>query len=299
MYGPSFHYSHFHASDLEREKVARGLTVSVCLPARDEEATVGEIVTALRTELSALVDEVVVIDDQSVDDTAAVAARAGARVARSSDVLPEFGPSRGKGDALWRSLHLAEGDLLCWLDADLADFEAHFVTGLLGPLLIDAGVGFVKGHYERPAGGRVTELMARPVISTLHPRLAPIVQPLGGEYAGRRSILERVPFPVGWGVEVGILYEVVHRFGARAIAQVDLGVRHHRTRTVEELSPQAMAILITALRKAGVDVTEAEDLLRSRPDGRVERVPVETIERPPMIEVAAYRAQRRAVEDTA
>jgi len=295
--GNDFHHADFEVAGLARAKRAAGITVSVCLPARDEEATVADIVETVRRDLVdgvGLVDEIVVIDDGSIDETTGVAERAGAKAIASSSVLAEFGPSLGKGDALWRSLYVAEGDLVCWLDADLVDFGSHFVTGLLGPLITDPAVGFVKAHYERPAGGRVTELMARPVISTLFPRLAPIIQPLGGEYAGRRSILERLPFPTGWGVEVGLLVEVVERFGARSIAQVDLGVRHHRTRTIDELSPQAMAILVTALGKAGLRESEdAEELLRPRPDGRVDRIAVETAERPPMIEVAEYRARRR------
>ncbi|MBI2170162.1 MAG: glycosyltransferase [Actinobacteria bacterium] len=325
MVGADFHHEQFDAVALAGEKRARGLRLSVCLPARDEEATVGAIVAAIHADLvegCGLVDEVVVVDDGSIDDTAGEASAAGARVERSSSVLPQFGPSRGKGDALWRSLHVAGGDLICWLDADLTDFASHFVTGLVGPLLTDpetatGGAGapprggggetppgqrlaFVKAHYERPAGGRVTELMARPVLSALFPKLAPIVQPLGGEYAGRRAVLERLPFPVGWGVEVGLLVEVVERFGARAVAQVDLGVRHHRTRSIDELSPQALAILGTALELAGLrEAKESEDLLRPRADGRVERVAVETGWRPPIIEVAEYRAQRRTIEESA
>lgn len=302
MLGNDHDHTEFDATQLTAAKRAAGLSVSVCLPARDEEATVGLIVGTIRDHLVesvGLVDEIVVVDDGSIDETAAAARAAGARVEASADLLPEFGPGLGKGDALWRSLHAASGDLVCWLDADLVDFEPHFVTGLLGPLLTDPAAAFVKAHYDRPTagdagGGRVTELLARPVISRLVPKLAPIVQPLGGEYAGRREVLERLPFATGWGVEVGLLVEVLERFGARAIAQVDLGVRRHRSRSLEQLGPQAMAILVTALRHAGVDAGEGnDDLLRPGDDGRVTRVPVELGERPPIIEVAAYRARRR------
>lgn len=304
MLGNDFDHRDFDAASLAREKRSRGLTVSVCLPARDEEATVGDIIATVTRELvegAALVDEIVVIDDGSIDDTARVARSAGAEVFASADLLAEFGPSLGKGDALWRSLHATGGDLVCWLDADLVDFEAHFVSGLLGPLLADPVIGFVKAHYDRPAtgdagGGRVTELMARPLISALFPKLAPVLQPLGGEYAGRREILERLPFATGWGVEVGLLVEVVERFGARTIGQVDLGVRHHRSRSLDELGPQAMAILVTALREAGLEAEEPNrDLLRPRADGRVDRVHVETDERPPAVEVAEYRSRRRSL----
>lgn len=302
MLGPDVHHSDFDAAALADGKRASGVSVSVCLPARDEESTVGLIVESLVSGLVdtvGLVDEVVVIDDGSIDDTAAVATAAGARVERSSALLPAFGPSRGKGDALWRSLHAATGDIVCWLDADLSDFGLHFVTGLVGPLLTEPAVGFVKAHYDRPVsgkagGGRVTELMARPVISTLFPRLAGVVQPLGGEYAGRRAVLERLPFPTGWGVEIGLLVEVVERFGPRTVAQVDLGVRHHRSRSLDELGPQATAILVTGLRKAGLldGDDDPVDLLRPGAGSRVERSRVETGERPPIIEVAQYRRRR-------
>jgi glucosyl-3-phosphoglycerate synthase len=292
----------FDAAELAARKADLGLRVSVCLPARDEEATVGHIVATVRRTLAEaipLVDEVVVLDDGSQDATAAVAAWEGARVVAVHDVLPEAGPGSGKGNAMWTSLFACTGDLVCWVDADIRNFAPHFVSGLLGPLLTQPETGFVKGFYRRPlhgephGGGRVTELVARPLISALFPHLARFVQPLAGEYAGRREVLDAVPFVEGWGVELGLLVDVSKRFGIGAIDQVDLGVREHRNRPLDELGPQAMAILVTALRKAGLDPSEAEveQLVRFTEDHRLERVDVAVRERPPMRTLPAYRAK--------
>jgi glucosyl-3-phosphoglycerate synthase len=278
-----------------------GTTISVCLPARDEEATVGQIVASVRRNLvdhAPLVDEVVVVDDGSTDATAEVAAWEGARVMAVAEILPELASGSGKGNALWLSLYACDGDIVCWLDADVRNFGAHFVTRLVAPLLEDPRVGFVKGYYRRPlngavtGGGRVTELMARPVISALFPHLAGIVQPLAGEYAGRRDLLETVPFVEGWGVELGLLVDLAANFGLEAIAQADLDVREHRNRPLDELGPQAMGVLVTGLRRAGVPVDRRlAQLLRYGDDQRPERVAVEIRERPPMLTVPAYRAK--------
>jgi len=286
---------------LAQAKTRLGTSISVCLPARNEEATVGHIVASVRRNLVervALVDEVVVMDDGSTDGTAEAAHWEGATVYAVADVLPGSPPGAGKGNALWRSLYATEGDIVVWIDADVRNFRPHFVTRLVEPLLCDPGIDLVKGYYRRPlhgepsGGGRVTELMARPVVSTLFPHLGRIVQPLGGEYAGRRDLLEAVPFVEGWGVEIGLLIDVAARVGVDAIAQRDLGVREHRNRPLDELSPQAMAVLVTCLRRAGVapDVL-GTSLVRFAEDHLPLVVPVDVRERPPMIEVAAYRAK--------
>jgi glucosyl-3-phosphoglycerate synthase len=279
------------------------LTISVCLPARDEEATVGAIVAGIHEQLVrhvGLVDEVVVVDDGSVDATAAVARAAGSRVIRAEETLADLPPGSGKGNALWKSLYACDGDLLCWLDADIRNFEPHFVTRLVAPLLTTPDVALVKGFYRRPlggepsGGGRVTELMARPALSYLFPTLARFVQPLAGEYAGRRVVLESIPFVEGWGVEVGMLIDVASRFGVHSVAQVDLGVREHRNRPLVELGPQAMAVLVTVLRRAGIDCCDPPfrtELVRFDDGLRMEPVAVEVRERPPMITIPAYAAK--------
>lgn len=288
---------------LVEAKARQGLTVSVCLPARDEEATIGPIVSTIRRELVErvpLVDEILVIDDQSVDATAGVARRAGARVCSAESVLPTLPARAGKGNALWKSLFVSEGDVLCFLDADVRDFERHFVTRLIEPLLLRPEVGMAKGYYRRPihgeprGGGRVTELMARPLLSHLFPELTHFVQPLSGEYAARREVLEAVPFVEGWGVEIGLLVDVTRLIGIDAVEQVDLGVRIHRNRALDDLGVQAMGILVTGLRRAGLAPDPAavvSELRRFDADLRPEPVPVEVRERPPMLTIPAYRAK--------
>ena len=284
-------------------KARHGHTVSVCLPARDEEATVGRVVATVRRSLVEhlqLVDEIVVMDDGSTDSTGDAASAEGARVFSVADLLPELPPGIGKGNAMWKSLYVCHGDIMCWVDADIRNFRADFVTRLLAPLLHDPDVGMVKGFYRRPlngdptGGGRVTELMARPVLSYLFPLLTRFVQPLAGEYAARRSILETVPFVEGWGVEIGLLLDVVHRFGLQSVTQVDLGVRTHRNRPLDQLGPQALAILATALRRAGLDPCDppfAAELVRYDENLAPERIPVVVSERPPMITVPEYCAK--------
>lgn len=239
------------------------LTVTVCLPAHDEASTIGAIVDAIRTELVdavPLVDRILVLDDASSDATASVARAAGAHVVSSADVLPAAGVRRGKGEAMWKSLAATDTDLIAWIDADIVDFDTRFVTGLIGPLVVDPDCVFVKGHYVRPVdggrstGGRVTELVARPALALYHPELSVFPQPLSGEIAARRSALEAIPFAAGYGVDVGLLIDVASRHGTERMAHADLGVRIHRNRPLHELAPQAFEVLDTILRRAGVPV---------------------------------------------
>jgi glucosyl-3-phosphoglycerate synthase len=262
------HYRDFPLHQLVEAKGDQ--TVSVCLPAHDEGDTVGSVVSKVRRRLMdriGLVDEVLVVDDHSSDDTAKVAEAAGARVIDAAEVLADVAGGSGKGEALWRSLYMAKGDIVVWVDADITDFGSHFVVGLLGPLLTDPRVSYVKGYYERPShggtgGGRTTELMARPVLATLFPHLSTIVQPLSGEFAGRRSLLEQLPFVRGYGVDIGLLIDVAEAVGPAGIVQVDLGTRVHRNRSLEELGPQALTVLQTALDRAGVRSANPATLCR-------------------------------------
>ncbi|MCX2968847.1 glucosyl-3-phosphoglycerate synthase [Streptomyces sp. TRM70308] len=291
--------------DAKRAAGARG-SVSVVLPALNEEATVGDIVARIRSELMTarvpLVDELVVVDSGSTDRTGDVAAAAGAKVVHRDALLPRIPAVPGKGEVLWRSLLATSGEIVCFVDADLRDFRSRFVSGIVGPLLTEPSLQLVKGMYDRPlgdspaGGGRVTELVARPLLNLHWPRLAGFVQPLGGEYAARRSLLERMPFPVGYGVELALLVDALHAVGLDALAQVDVGVRKHRNQDGQALGRMAAAIYRTAqLRLSGAPLTRPELTQFDRvPDGgfapRTHRV--DTIERPPMGTVPEYASAR-------
>ena len=254
----------------------------------------GQVVAAIRRDLVesvAVVDEILVVDDGSTDETAAVATAAGASVLSSGSVLPEYG-GHGKGQAMWRGVHATSGDIVVFCDADIRDFDPTFVLGLAGPLLTRDEVTFVKGFYERPVegrpgeGGRVTELMARPVIATLFPHLSDLAQPLSGECASRREILESLPFVGGYGVDLALLIDVTARFGNAGLVQSDLGVRIHRNRSLTELGAQAASILQAALIRSGaVDVPESFPLLRPG----VDALSVDFTEMPPLAEVPSNR----------
>ncbi|MFE2170562.1 glucosyl-3-phosphoglycerate synthase [Streptomyces sp. NPDC059447] len=292
---------------LDRKRAA-GTTVSVVLPALDEEPTVGTIVEVIRRELIEglpvpLVDELVVIDSGSSDRTAEVAAKAGARVVHRDEILPRIPALPGKGEVLWRSLLATTGDVVCFVDADLRDFSASFVSGIVGPLLTEPDVQFVKAMYDRPLGdtpgqgGRVTELVARPLLNLHWPQLAGFVQPLGGEYAVRRSLLERLPFPVGYGVELGLLVDALHTVGLDALAQVDVGVRVHRHQDGQALGRMAAAIYRTALVRLSRGHLVRPELTQFErgPEGFVPHThPVDTEERPPMLGVKEYALRRVA-----
>ncbi|MBM6402991.1 glucosyl-3-phosphoglycerate synthase [Phycicoccus sp. CSK15P-2] len=288
-----------------------GTRVSVVVPARDEEATVADVVSGVRrawVEDVPLVDELVVVDSDSTDRTAEVARSAGATVHAAAEVLPGLGPARGKGEALWKSLHVTTGDVLVFLDADLLEWGPHFVSGLLGPLLLDAEVVLVKAFYDRPlldeagreaeAGGRVTELVARPLVAMHHPDLAGLVQPLAGEWAVRRSAFERFSVPVGYGVEVAALVDTAAAHGPEAIAQVDLGRRAHRHHRHDTLGPMAVQVIAAVEARQGRAVPARDRVVLTQYD----RTPagfvpcdrdVDLTERPPAVSVPGYAGGRR------
>lgn len=303
----TYRSAQFDPSRLVEAKLRSGDRISVVLPALNEEQTVGEIVQRIRScliEDVPLVDELVVIDSGSQDRTQTVARAAGATVVRAADVLASYGRWPGKGDALWKSLFATTGDIVAFLDADLIDFDSSFVTGLVGPLLTDPEVGYVKGLYDRPlqtvhgiapeGGGRVTELLARPLLNAIWPELAGFVQPLSGEYAGRRGLLEAVPFASGYGVEIALLVDLLELAGLDSLAQIDLGVRRHSHQADPALGRMAGQILQTALRRApwGTWATARSAMLTQfvRVEDGHEFVDwdVTTRDRPPMRTVPEY-----------
>jgi glucosyl-3-phosphoglycerate synthase len=248
-------------ADVSELKTRSGLSVSVALPALNEASTVAPICASIVEHLvGTVVDQFVVLDGGSTDDTVPSARRAGADVVDARTLVPHVPAVPGKGESLWRSLSILTGDIVCWIDADIANFEPHFVTRLVAPLLEDPTISFVKAFYRRPlahgdvmlptGGGRVTELLARPLLNALFPELSAVIQPLSGEYAGRRDALMQIPFFTGYSVETGLLIDLLEVGGLDALAQVDLGARVHRNRPLDELSPMAYAIAQTILRRA-------------------------------------------------
>jgi glucosyl-3-phosphoglycerate synthase len=276
----SFHHSLYSA---ERIAAERKHSVSVCLPARECAETVGDIVGAL-VELREMgaIDEIVVVDAASADGTATVAERAGAVVWQEAELMPSYGPVLGKGDAMWRGLSVLGGELVCFLDADTEGFSARFAAGLLGPLVYEQGVSFVKGFYRRPlaeggmtqseGGGRVNHLMARPALELFYPELAGVRQPLAGEVAGRRELLDELPFATGYGVEIAMLIDAWRKTGLGGMAQVDLDEHRNRHQSLSALTPMAATVLATISQ-------------RLRREGRLHGVEGELVERPPLASV--------------
>ena len=278
----SHHHSAFPPERLADE---RSESVTVCVPARNEAATIAPIVRDLiGLRRAGVVDQVLIADHDSGDGTGEIAADVGAEVVQTSTLFPELGPVAGKGDNLWRALTAVRGDLVCFVDADSADFGPHFVCGLLGPLVCQPEVEYVKAFYRRPwrdregvrptGGGRVTHLAARPLLGRFYPDLLAFDQPLAGEMAARRTLFEEVPFATGYGLEIGLLIDIYQRVGMRAMCQVDLDSRQNRHRPLEELGPMADAVL-ESLTARLVD------------EGRVRGVPVVRSERPPLVRMRA------------
>lgn len=272
----TFRHRQFDARSLAH---ARDGTISVCLPARNEERTIGAILERLEPLREVgLIDQVAVVDG-STDRTAAIAGSLGAEIYHQERLIPELGPVLGKGDAMWRALHILRGDYVCFLDADSGRFGAHYVTGLLGPLISRPGIAFVKGFYRRPfrigdltlpdEGGRVTELMARPLLRSFYPELAAVEQPLAGELAARRELLLQLPFVTGYGVDIALLIDAYRTAGLDALAQVDLDERQNDHQPLRELGSMASAVLEAVSSR----------LIR---EGRLEAPLPELVERPPL-----------------
>lgn len=310
----------FHAREfrdlarLVEAKRRHGVTISLGLPTLNEEATIAAILRRTREHLmerQPLLDEIVVIDSGSRDRTVEIARAMGIEVVQHSDLLPEYGSFVGKGEALWKSLYHLRGDIVAWCDTDISNFHPRFIYGVVGPLLTDTRIGYVKGFYKRPllfgteirtaGGGRVTELTARPVINLFYPELSGVLQPLSGEYAGRREVLERVGFFTGYGVETGLLIDILETFGLNSIAQVDLGMRIHRNQELFDLSKMAFAIMQVALRRLGdrhrihlvEEVNRSMKLIHYENDRFfLELKDIQDQERPPLRSVPEYLARR-------
>jgi glucosyl-3-phosphoglycerate synthase len=307
----TWHHSRFQdISRLVAIKEKKGLKISLAFPTLNEELTIGKEILVIRTELMdryPLVDEIAVIDSSSRDNTRRVAERFGARVFTSRSILPKYGSFRGKGENLWKSLYALEGDIIVWVDADISNIAPKFVYGLLGPLLEDDKIGYVKAFYERPirsssnlspsGGGRVTEILVRPLFSLFYPELARLIQPLSGEYAGRRELLERLPFSVGYGVELGHLIDILHLAGLEALAQVDLDMRIHRNQSTAALGKMSYGILRTFFSRMekynrtppGITGDHHIALERKAAEHRVLQTTIPAEERPPMLEIPEYR----------
>jgi len=316
----SFDYKEF--SDLKRLvelKEKRGLTISAILPTLNEAATIGPIVRATRRELMKmvpLIDELLVIDSDSDDETRKIAEDEGARVVIHQQVLPRYGAYRGKGEALWKSLYETSGDLVAWCDTDVREWDPRFLYGTLGPLLNEPRIGYVKAHYQRPiveggvltagGGGRVTELVARPLINLFFPELSGIIQPLSGEYAGRREILEDIPFFTSYAVEIGHLMDLSEKLGIAGMGQVDLDIRHHRNQDLEGLSKMAFVITQAVMKRLeerghtqllGEMGTSMKLPRSSAHKLSLEVLDLADVERPPMNRIPEYR-RKRGLTDT-
>jgi len=308
----TFHHSQFwDIKRLVEEKERQGLSISLCLPALNEEKTIGQEIVILKAELAdryPLLDEIAVVDSGSTDRTREIAASFGADVYLASDHLREEGEQCGKGENLWKALFLLKGDIIVFVDADIRNIHPRFVYGLVGPLIHDSDVHYVKAFYDRPlafsgglrptGGGRVTEILIRPLFSLFYPELTAILQPLSGEYAGRRSIFEQIPFPVGYGVETSLLIDIYERLGLYAFAQTDLDRRIHRNQETIALGRMAFGVLRTFMarlqRRGAAEFHETlPSLMRqfevSEGTYRQTEYNIEEVERRPIIEVDAYR----------
>ena len=308
----TFHHGEFwDIIKLVEEKEKKGITISLCIPTLNEEKTIGKEVLILRSELMErypLIDEFAVIDSGSEDKTLEVAGNYGADVYLASDILPEVGEKRGKGENLWKAIHQLKGDVICYVDADISNIHPRFVYGLVAPLIKRNEVQYVKAFYDRPlnyssglrasGGGRVTEILIRPLFSLFYPELTNVIQPLSGEYAARREVLEIIPFPIGYGVETSHLLDLYEKFGLDAFAQTDLDRRVHRNQTTSALGKMSFGILQTFFNRLHAQgkidqMPDMETFYRrfEVEDGVYSQLVQEVVEeeRPPMIEIEGYR----------
>ncbi len=308
----TFHHSTFwDLNALVEEKQKQNLKISLCIPTLNEEKTIGKEIVIFKSELMQrypLLDEIAVIDSDSSDQTREVASAFGAQVFLSKEILKKYGEKRGKGENLWKAIYQLDGDILVYIDADIKNIHPRFVYGLVAPLIYRPEIYYVKAFYDRPlasaqgtrpsGGGRVTEILIRPLFSLFFPELTALIQPLSGEYAVRRQVLDKIPFPIGYGVETSHLIDVYHRWGLQAIAQTDLDRRVHRNQHTRDLGKMAFGILQTFLKRV-----EALGILGNLPElsttlrqfqvnnNLFEEIPLNIVEeeRPPMIEIPEYR----------
>lgn len=313
----TYHHSEFSdVGELVGLKQKRGLTISVCLPTMNEADTIPNIIPVIRRTLMKrhrLVDQLAIIDSRSTDGTDRVAAELGAEVFFDDEYLTGQPLAGGKGEALWKSLVPLSGDIIVWIDSDIKNFSPHFIYGLVGPLLRNRRIGFVKGYYRRPlflgemrretGGGRVTEICARPLINMFYPELAGLIQPLSGEYAGRREILESVPFFTGYGVEIGLDIDIYRKYGLSAIAQTDLRRRVHHNQSTEALGRMAFGIMQAVFKRLDdegrLDIKDALETSYNSiyyKQGRYGLDPreIEVVERPPLETLKEYRRLHRS-----
>lgn len=309
----TFHYSDF--TDIQRLidiKKKKNLTISLCLPTLNEEKTIAKEIIIMKSELmtrNPLLDEIVVIDSGSTDNTVEVAKAFGADVYDADEILPNLENFKGKGENLWKSLFVTKGDIIVYLDADIKNIHHRFVYGLIGPLLLDDNIKYAKAFYDRPiaigknkirptGGGRVTELVIRPLFSLFFPELTQIIQPLSGEYAGYREVFEKIPFPIGYGIETSMILDICERWGLDVIAQVDLERRVHRNQNTKALGKMSFVILKTFLNR--IKKLEFIDLKKEtfnemiqynlvKNEFQPDIFNVDGLERPPMIEISEYR----------
>ncbi len=312
----TYNYKVFPVDRLVKFKKKKNLTISLCFPTLNEAQTIGKILDIVRNSIygPGLVDEVVVIDSNSMDRTVSIVRSTGFKVLQHKDILPGCGSFEGKGDALWKSLAVLKGDIIIWCDSDIMNFKPRFIYGILGPLLIDDRISYVKGFYRRPLkidssylkseGGRVTELLVRPLLNLFYPELSKVFQPLSGEYAGRREILESIPFSTGYGVEVGMLIEIYERFGLDVIAQVNLRRRVHRNHPISTLSKMSFGILQTLIRKLqyynklklNSDINKIYNQIEYiNKEYIITPLKLEEMERPPMLEIKEYLERKKKI----